>query len=234
MDAQFWHDRWQEGRLGFHEGRVNRMLEAHVGALGLAPGQRIFLPLCGKAVDIPWLLSRGYRVAGAELSEIAVRELFAGMEVRPEVSETGALRRYAADGIDIFAGDIFDLTADMLGPVDAVYDRAALVALPEEMRRRYAAHLAALTARAPQLLVTFEYDQAAMDGPPFCVTEDEVARCHGARYAIEVLADAEVPGGLKGIVPAREKAMLLRPAGDGADQGHRRDRARRGGSRVTG
>lgn len=211
MDAQFWHDRWHEGRLGFHEGRVNRMLEAHVGALGLGPGQRIFLPLCGKAVDLPWLLSQGYCVAGAELSEIAVRDLFSEMDVAPEVTETGAHRRYSADGIDIFAGDIFALTADVLGPVDAVYDRAALVALPEEMRRRYAAHLAGITAGAPQLLVTFEYDQAAMDGPPFSVTGDEVARCHGARFAIEVLADAEVPGGLKGIVAAREKAMLLRP-----------------------
>jgi len=211
MDAQFWHDRWQEGRLGFHEGRVNRMLEAHVGALGLRPGERIFLPLCGKAADLPWLLSRGYRVAGAELSEIAVRDLFAGMGVTPEVTETGSHRRYSADGIDIFAGDILALTADVLGPVDAVYDRAALVALPEEMRRRYAAHLAGITAGAPQLLVTFEYDQAAMDGPPFSVTGDEVARCHGARFDIEVLADAEVPGGLKGIVAAREKAMLLRP-----------------------
>lgn len=211
MDAQFWHDRWQEGRLGFHEGRVNRMLEAHLGALELAPGQRIFVPLCGKAVDIPWLLSRGYRVAGAELSEIAVRDLFTGMDVVPEVTETGRFRRFSADGIDIFAGDIFDLTAGILGPVDAVYDRAALVALPEEMRRRYATHLAAMTACAPQLLVTFEYDQAAMDGPPFSVTEDEVARCHGARFAIRLLADADVPGGLKGIVAAREKAMLLQP-----------------------
>ncbi|WP_104019961.1 thiopurine S-methyltransferase [Roseovarius nitratireducens] len=211
MDAQFWHDRWQEGRLGFHEGRVNRMLEAHIAALGLKPGQRIFLPLCGKAVDIPWLLSQGYRVAGAELSEIAVRDLFAEMGVTPEVTATGSHRRYSADGIDIFAGDIFEITADVLGPVDAVYDRAALVALPEGMRRRYAAHLAGITAVAPQLLVTFEYDQAEMEGPPFSITEEEVARCHGARYVIEVLADAEVPGGLKGIVAAREKAMLLRP-----------------------
>ena len=210
MDAQFWHDRWHEGRLGFHEGRVNRMLEAHIGALGLGEGARVFLPLCGKAVDIPWLLSRGYRVAGAELSEIAVRDLFEEMDVVPKVTEAGAHRCYAAGGVEIFVGDIFALTADMLGAVDAVYDRAALVALPEDMRRRYAAHLADLTGAAPQLLVTFEYDQAAMEGPPFSVDEAEVARCHGARFSATVLADREVPGGLKGIVPAREKAMLLR------------------------
>jgi thiopurine S-methyltransferase len=211
MDAKFWHDRWQEGRLGFHEGKVNRMLEAHISALALGEGARIFVPLCGKAVDVPWLLSRGYRVAGAELSEIAVRDLFDEMGVTPEVTELGALRRYAAQGVEIFAGDIFDLTADTLGPVDAVYDRAALVALPQEMRRRYAAHLAGITERAPQLLVTFEYDQSVMEGPPFSLSEAEVRACHDARFIIAELADEEVPGGLKGICPAREKAMLLRP-----------------------
>ena len=216
MDAQFWHDRWQEGRLGFHEGRVNRMLEAHVGALGLLPGQRVFLPLCGKTVDIPWLLAQGYRVAGAELSEIALRDLFAEMGVVPEVTETGAHRRYSASGVEIFAGDIFDLTAETLGQVDAVYDRAALVALPEGMRERYAAHLAAITGRAPQLLVTFDYDQSVMDGPPFAVDEAGLRRCHGARFEIERLAEAEVPGGLKGVCPAIESAFLLRPSAETA------------------
>lgn len=210
MDAKFWHDRWQEGRTGFHEGRVNRMLEAHIGALGLGGGDRVFLPLCGKAVDIPWLLSRGYRVAGAELSEIAVRDLFGEMGVVPEVTQTGAHRCHAAEGLAIYVGDIFALGAETLGPVDAVYDRAALVALPEAMRRRYAAHLADLTGAAPQLLVTFEYDQTAMEGPPFSVDTAEVARCHGTRYSATVLADMDVSGGLKGIVPAREKAILLR------------------------
>lgn len=216
MDAQFWHDRWQEGRLGFHEGRVNRMLEAHVGALGLLPGQRVFLPLCGKTVDIPWLLAQGYRVAGAELSEIALRDLFAEMGVVPEVTETGAHRRYSASGVEIFAGDIFELTAETLGPVDAVYDRAALVALPEGMRERYAAHLAAITGRAPQLLVTFDYDQSVMDGPPFAVDEAGLRRCHDARFEIERLAEAEVPGGLKGVCPAIESAFLLRPSAETA------------------
>ncbi|MAU53400.1 MAG: thiopurine S-methyltransferase [Roseovarius sp.] len=216
MDAQFWHDRWQEGRLGFHEGRVNRMLEAHVGALGLLPGQRVFLPLCGKTVDIPWLLAQGYRVAGAELSEIALRDLFAEMGVVPEVTETGAHRRYSASGVEIFAGDIFELTAETLGPVDAVYDRAALVALPEGMRELYAAHLAAITGRAPQLLVTFDYDQSVMDGPPFAVDEAGLRRCHDARFEIERLAEAEVPGGLKGVCPAIESAFLLRPSAETA------------------
>jgi thiopurine S-methyltransferase len=211
MEADFWHSRWQAGQIGFHEGAVNRMLAAHIGAVGLAPGARLFLPLCGKTRDIAWLLGQGYRVAGAELSEIAVRQLFEELETEPVIADMAGLRRFSAPGLDIFAGDIFALDADLLGPVDAVYDRAALVALPEEMRLRYAAHLAAITAGAPQLLVTFEYNQDRMEGPPFSITEAEVARCHGARFTIEPLGEAEVPGGLKGICPARERALLLRP-----------------------
>lgn len=211
MEADFWHSRWQAGQIGFHEGQVNRMLAAHIGALGLAPGARIFLPLCGKTHDIAWLRAQGYRVAGAELSEIAVRHLFEELEAEPVISEMAGLRRFSAPGLHIFAGDIFALGADLLGPVDAVYDRAALVALPEEMRRRYAAHLSAITSNAPQLLVTFEYDQNLMQGPPFSISEAEVMRCHGERFTVERLADAEVSGGLKGLCPAREKALLLRP-----------------------
>jgi len=211
MDPAFWHSRWQAGQIGFHEGRVNRMLEAHIGALDLVEGARLFLPLCGKAVDIHWLLSEGYCVAGIELSEIAVRKLFDEMGVNPEISQVGPLKLYAARDMDIFVGDIFALTADILGPVDAVYDRAALVALPEGIRGQYAAHVAGITGTAPQLLVTFEYDQTAMNGPPFSLSEAEVRTHYGAVYEVSVLADADVPGGLKGLCPATEKALLLTP-----------------------
>ena len=211
MEADFWHRRWEKAQIGFHEGRVNRMLATHVGALPIPPGARIFLPLCGKTRDIAWLLSQGYRVAGAELSEIAVQQLFDEMDVVPEVTEAGLLRHYATAGVDIFAGDMFALSAQTLGRVDAVYDRAALVALPQEMRGRYADHLAAITGVAPQLLVTFEYDQSLMDGPPFSLNDADVVACHGARYDIALLDEADVPGGLKGICPAREKALLLLP-----------------------
>ena len=212
MDPEFWHSRWQVGQIGFHEGRVNRMLAAHIGALDLPKTVRLFLPLCGKAFDIHWLLSEGYRVAGIELSEIAVRELFEEMGVAPEISRVGPLKLYAGQGVDIFVGDIFALTAETLGPVDAVYDRAALVALPEGIRGQYAAHVASITGTAPHLLVTFQYDQTAMDGPPFSLSEAAVRTHYGAVYQISVLADEDVPGGLKGVCPATEKALLLTPS----------------------
>jgi len=114
--------------------------------------------------------------------------------------------------VDIFVGDIFALTAETLGPVDAVYDRAALVALPEGIRGQYAAHVASITGTAPHLLVTFQYDQTAMDGPPFSLSEAAVRTHYGAVYQISVLADEDVPGGLKGVCPATEKALLLTPS----------------------
>ncbi|MDU8910012.1 thiopurine S-methyltransferase [Aestuariicoccus sp. MJ-SS9] len=209
MDHAFWHQRWENGQIGFHEAQPNAMLRAHLGALELAPGSRLFLPLCGKTRDIGWLLAQGLRVAGAELSETAVKALFADLGMTPEIGVQGAMTLYSAPGLDLFVGDIFDLTPDMLGPVDAIYDRAALVALPEGMRQDYAAHMTRLAGGAPHLLITFEYDQSAMSGPPFSVTGDMVQDLYGATYNVTALEGAEVPGGFKGRVPARETAWHL-------------------------
>ena len=210
MDAQFWHDRWTSNEIGFHKSEANPLLVKYLGKLSLAKGSRIFLPLCGKTLDIGWLLSRGFQVAGAELSGIAIQQLFAQLGVTPTITKVGALDYYHAPQLDIFVGDIFNVTPEMLGQVDAVYDRAALVALPPQMRVRYTAHLASLTAQAPQLLISFEYDQQAMEGPPFSVTTAEIHQHYGLRYDITVLASLDVPGGLKGRCPATERVYVLR------------------------
>lgn len=210
MEAGFWHERWETGQIGFHEGRRNSLLEAHAERLP-APPARIFLPLCGKTADIAWFLARGHRVCGAELSEIAIRQLFEDLGVVPEIKPMGKLTRYAAQELDIFVGDIFEMTPETLGPVDAVYDRAALVALPDTMRARYAEHLMAITGTAPQILITFTYDQAVMDGPPFSITQGEVQRHYAEAYTPAALATRDVVGGLKGIAPAIETIWQLAP-----------------------
>ena len=210
MDHAFWNERWQEGRIGFHNNQVHPMLAAQIGTLGLAPGGRVFLPLCGKTVDIGWLLEQDYRVAGVELSRIAVEQLFEELGVEPEISRDGPLTRFSAPGLDVWAGDIFDLSAEVLGPVDAVYDRAALVALPLGMRPRYATHVPAITCHATQLLITFDYDQSVMKGPPFSVPLGEITALYGRGFAISDLLAEPVTGGLKGIAPATEIACLLR------------------------
>lgn len=96
----------------------------------------------------------------------------------------------------------------MLGKVDAIYDRAALVALPFEMRVRYAAHLREITNTAPQLLVTFDYDQQKLDGPPFSVISNEVEQHYIDHYSLTLLQGKEI--NLKGKVPAKENVWLLK------------------------
>lgn len=212
MEAGFWHAKWEKGEIGFHQDDVNPLLLEHFGELALAPGSRVFVPLCGKTRDIRWLLASGHRVAGAELSRVAVEQLFAEMDLAPSVSQVGPLTRFAAENIDIYSGDIFELTGGALGQVAAVYDRAALVALPAAMRQRYAEHLVALTGRARQLLIAYDYDQSRQDGPPFAVGAAEVRHLYGRHYALTRLASTEVAGGLRGKCPASEQVWLLRPA----------------------
>ncbi|MDI4666852.1 thiopurine S-methyltransferase [Xanthobacter autotrophicus] len=212
MEPDFWHARWEGKLIGFHEGKANAFLVKHFSRLPVAPGARVFVPLCGKTRDIAWLLGEGFRVAGAELSRIAVEELFAELGVVPQVSAEGALTRFSAPGLDIFQGDIFALTRDILGPVDAVWDRAALVALPKDMRARYAPHLVTLTDAAPQLLVCFVYDQSLVAGPPFSVAPDETRALYGADYMVAEIEAVPVAGGLKGQCPAMEHVWLLERA----------------------
>jgi len=209
MDANFWHDKWTKQQIGFHQENGNDLLKRHFAALNLAPDDRVFVPLCGKSRDIAWLLAQGYRVVGVELSEIAVQQLFAEMAVVPDVTRGGALIHYAADGLDIYVGDVFALTSEMLGVVDAVFDRAALVALPEGMKDHYAAHLAEITVKARQLVVTFTYDQARMSGPPFSISANMIKGLYGEVYALHELQTQDVSGGFKGVVAATETAWLL-------------------------
>jgi len=208
MDTNFWLQMWQNNQIGFHRSKPNPQLVQHFKALSLPESSRIFLPLSGKTLDIGWLLSKGYRVAGVELSEIAVEQLFDELDAEPQVSKVGQFSLYSAENIDIFVGDIFNLTKEELGTVDAVYDRAALVALPEETRKRYSAHLAKITENAPQLLLVYEYDQSLMEGPPFSISKEEIYKHYRAHYNISLLAEKDLDK-LKGKLAAQEWVWLL-------------------------
>lgn len=210
MDENFWHRKWERNDIAFHQREANPLLAIYFRNLALPAGSRVFLPLCGKTLDIHWLLSQGYRVAGAELSGIAVEQLFADLGAQPSMTAIGEVSRYSSTNIDIFVGDIFDLSRGVLGHIDAIYDRAALVALPAPLQARYAAHLIEITDRAPQLLITYDYDQSLVEGPPFAVSHDEVGRHYRQSYDLQRLASADVKGGLKGKWPAAEHVWLLR------------------------
>ena len=209
MDASFWHQKWEQGDIGFHENEVNPLLIEHFEELNLTKGSRIFLPLCGKTRDAAWLLACGYRIAGAELSELAINALFKELGLEPAISKAGKLTRYRAKNIDILAGNIFDVSAEYLGPISAIYDRAALVALPACMRKQYTSHLMNITGTATQLLITYDYNQLLMDGPPFSVNENEVKQLYSAAYQLKPAGSKIITGGLKGKVASTETAWLL-------------------------
>jgi thiopurine S-methyltransferase len=185
MDQQFWHERWQRNEIGFHQQEINAHLQDFWAKLAVPAGGQVFVPLCGKSRDLLWLRARGHAVLGIEISPIAVRDFFAENALTPQVTRHGAFESYAADGLVVLCGDFFELTAQDLQAVAGVYDRASLIALPPTLRPRYAAQLATiLPAQARVLLVTMEYPQAEMSGPPFSVSEDEVRRLYEPRFQV--------------------------------------------------
>ncbi|GFD69561.1 thiopurine S-methyltransferase [Alteromonas sp. KUL106] len=216
MEHSFWHSKWQKNEIGFHEPKGNVLLVKYASFLlcddsSNSSLKRIFVPLCGKTRDIGWLLSQDCEVVGAELSEVAVVQLFEELGAKPTVTTTSNGKVYAKDGLTVYVGDIFKLTPSDLGDITGVYDRAALVALPSPLREQYAAHLMAITQCAPQLIISFEYDQNEMPGPPFSVNEKTVDSLYAGDYEIKRLERSVLEGGLKGKVDADNLVFALNP-----------------------
>ncbi|HET7663000.1 MAG TPA: thiopurine S-methyltransferase [Rhodanobacteraceae bacterium] len=188
MQAEFWLQRWREGRTGFHRDAPMPLLVQHWPALELAKGSRVLVPLCGKTLDMPWLAEQGYRVLGVELSPLAIGQFFDEQGLEPEKHETALGVHHVAGNIEIIQGDVTMLdTATLLG-CDAVYDRAAIIALPPAMRERYAETVyARLPVGCRVLMITLEYPQAEMDGPPFSVDADHLDTLLGQSWRIEAL-----------------------------------------------
>lgn len=188
MEPTFWHERWARAEIGFHQHETNIHLRRFWPGLGLTAGQRILVPLCGKSLDLLWLAGEGQAVTGVEISPVAVAAFFADNDLRPRRWRQGAFEVWQTEEIRILLGDFFALQPDQIADCAAAYDRAALIALPPAMRERYARHLAAiLPPAAPMLLVTLEYDQTLLSGPPFAVCEEEVRALYGSGYQIEPL-----------------------------------------------
>ena len=193
MDPDFWHDRWQTNQIGFHQQRISPMLAAHWDAVGASRGSRVFVPLCGKTLDMPWLVERGHRVLGVELSPIAVHGFFDALGVVPEVRASKYGKHYVAGPYELILGDGFALDATVLADCTAVYDRAALIALPPDMRTRYLRGLyAGLPAGCRGLLVTLEYPQHEKEGPPFPVGEAEVRAGLERDWSVDLLERRDI------------------------------------------
>ena len=193
MQADFWQARWTSNEIGFHLNQVNPWLVKFWPNLDLPASSKVLVPLCGKSLDLCWLRERGHQVLGVELSRKAVEAFFSEQELAHTIEEQGGFSRYRATDLELWCGDFFALRASDVADCLAVYDRAALIALPGEMRERYAAHLdSILPAACSGLLLTLEYPQQQMDGPPFAVLEDEVRERFGACWQIELLQRADV------------------------------------------
>jgi len=193
MNPDFWHDRWHEGRIGFHQETVTPWLPKLWPTLALHAGSRVFVPLAGKSLDLLWLRAQGYRVLGVELSRLAVEQFFAEHGLTPRTRESRSGTHYAHDGIELICGDAFALDAEALADCDAVFDRAALIALPPALRQRYVGELYALLPSGCRgLLVTLEYPQDQKAGPPFSVDEAEVRALYERDWTVSVLERADI------------------------------------------
>jgi thiopurine S-methyltransferase len=197
MDPAFWKQRWLENKIGFHLDEVNPYLIEQWPRLDVPAPARIFVPLCGKSVDMAWLAMQGYDIEAVELSELAVEQFFEEQQIDCERTETGEWIVYQSrprpdrGNIRIWCGDFFEVTREQLGYIDAVYDRAALIALPADKRGPYVEQLLALTGPVPQFLVTLNYPQEQMAGPPFAVPYSEVNILYRDAYGEQ---GAELPG----------------------------------------
>lgn len=193
MEPKFWQERWARNQIGFHLPEVNPYLQRHWPPL--PEGAKVLVPLCGKSLDLMWLASQGLRVLGVELSEQAVEAFFSEQNLTPRIAERGVFKVYQAGLIEIWCGDFFALGAEALGDCTALYDRAALIALPPLMRTRYTEQLNRLLQPGCKgLLITLDYDQTQKAGPPFAVPDEEVRVLLGELWVLEVLEEQDILG----------------------------------------
>ena len=216
MDPEFWHERWARDEIGFHKDSYNAHMTEFLHRLALPSGSHILVPLCGKSLDLLWLHQRGYRVSGIEISSKAIEDFFGENELEYEQSEVGGMARYRHGSLELWCTDFFTADFSMMGKIDGVYDRAALVALPSPMRNDYVSCLlGALQPHTAMLVVTLDYPQEEMNGPPFSVPPCEVERLYHAHCSVdEIHAEnclASEPRFLKkGISRLHERVYLIK------------------------
>lgn len=194
MQSEFWHKCWQQQRIGFHQDEIHPLLPVVFSQLNREPSKAIFAPLCGKSLDLWWLAEQG-KVIGAELSELACRQFYQEQDQSFSVSAQGDFQRFSHPAVDIWQGDYFALTSEQVDEIGLIYDRAALIALPSQMRIDYAKQLKNLCAGPVSLLLlSLEYPQEEMSGPPFSVTELEVRHLFDFAVSVELVAMRNLTG----------------------------------------
>jgi thiopurine S-methyltransferase len=214
VQTSFWHERWRLGQIGFHQFAVERQLLQHWPALNLAAGN-VFVPLCGKSLDMLWLQDQGWRVLGAEISAVALESFCLEQGILARRHAGDAFDEFEAQNLRLFRGDLFDLHSKLLGTLDAIYDRASLIAFEPEARSRYVQHMSALTKPgAKTLLITVDYPQRQMGGPPFSVNATDVAKLYGHNHSIRLLERCDILANearlrSRGVTELHQNAFLL-------------------------
>lgn len=214
MEPSFWHDKWHQQQIGFHQQDINPFLVKNWHKLALPATAKVFVPLCGKSLDMCFLAEQGHQVIGCELNELAVQQFFSDNQLEVTKATVGEHQHYQTEQISLYQGDIFTLPKALTQDVAAFYDRAALIAWPESMRAQYAKQLASLLPRGSQgLLVTLDYPQETLNGPPFAVSPTWVETYLTDDFEIQqidcqdVLADN--PRFIKKAVPWLNEAVYL-------------------------
>jgi thiopurine S-methyltransferase len=193
MDSEFWNARWEAQEIGFHQPNFEPALDQYWHLLKAPAGARVFVPLSGKSLDMVWLAQQGYHVVGSEFSERAVDDFFSERSLTPTVRKDGPFIIKSSGPYEIWCGDFFALPPAAVVKVSGVYDRAALIALPADMQLRYADKMKSLLpAKAPILLITVDYKQSEMPGPPFATPKQMVERLFADRYECTLLVAKEV------------------------------------------
>lgn len=188
-----WESRWQEGRIGFHLPEVNSYLLRYFDKLLTQDTESVFVPLCGKTLDLPWLARKTKKVVGIELVHKAVQEFFKENKLTHSIQKSGKLNLFSNDNIDLFQGDFFDLNKAQTSPFEAIYDRASIVAFDRSERQRYVNHLMSFLKPGGRiLLITLEYDQNKMTGPPFSVPTDEIEWLYAPYGILELLETSDI------------------------------------------
>lgn len=196
MEPDFWHQRWRDGQIGFHQEAPTPLLLRHWSSLALDADATVFVPLAGKSRDLAWLAAQGHRVLGVELSQEAVEAFFSEHGLQPCRRDSRYGMHYSAGNVELICGDAFALDQAVLADCRAVFDRAALIALPAQMRQRYVGELhARLPPGCRGLLITLEYPQAEKAGPPFSVEEAEVRTLYARDWEVTTLERREILAG---------------------------------------
>ncbi|MEM9774864.1 MAG: thiopurine S-methyltransferase [Chloroflexota bacterium] len=209
MRSEFWLTVWENGNLGFHLDQTNPFLMKFWSQMGLEAGDPVFVPLCGKTLDMVWLAEQKHPVMGVELSPIAAEDFFTENNIEATLSADNKFSVWHGGDIEIKVGNFFDITADDLKDTKAVYDRASIVALPPTMRQDYAKHLnKILTIDTKILMLTFEYDQDIVEGPPHSVTHTEIRHLFESNFLINKLDSRDLIERAKGMQAAGLKSFV--------------------------